>query len=162
MFAVLYSVLTWVLARGLRLRRGTVCINERSFLCPVAAHGVAGQAVESAAGLQTVTCTALEAASVAGVRRSRWQGMRIKKHFVTQTAVRVRPSDSQFLGSFALSTELRTVQSGPLALIPFLKHWFSRTEFVLVKSAILVFLTLHVEPYRPVLALNDIAEQIED
>eukprot|EP00761_Pharyngomonas_kirbyi_P012873 gb/GECH01012900.1/.p1 GENE.gb/GECH01012900.1/~~gb/GECH01012900.1/.p1 ORF type:complete len:223 (+),score=29.04 gb/GECH01012900.1/:1-669(+) len=74
--------------------------------------------------------------------RSRWDAMRLKKHFAVQTTVMLKENEPSFAGAFAASTELRTVKKSPFSFLPFKwgKALFSRTEFMLVKSAILVFI----------------------
>lgn len=74
-------------------------------------------------------------------QKSRWEAMRLKKHFTVQTSMLLKPNETSYVGAFAVSTELRTVKRSPVSFLPLAKHLFSRTEFMLVKSAILVFIT---------------------
>ncbi|EFC47175.1 predicted protein [Naegleria gruberi] len=73
---------------------------------------------------------------------SKYEAMRIKKHFTTSTNLLIKEFDKpHFVGSFSNSTELKTIRKSPLSFIPFLSDLFTRNEYMIVKSAILVFIT---------------------
>eukprot|EP01080_Neovahlkampfia_damariscottae_P003923 gene3923-7134_t len=69
--------------------------------------------------------------------KSRWESMRLKKHFTFQTNVLLKPNQPTYVGAFSSSTELQTVKRSPFSYLPFLRDLFSRKEFILIKSAIL-------------------------
>lgn len=79
---------------------------------------------------------------------SKYQAMRIKKHFTASTNLLIRELNTpHFVGSFANSTELKAIRKSPLSFLPFqfLSQLFSRNEYMLVKSAILVFITASLD-----------------
>jgi hypothetical protein len=90
--------------------------------------------------------------------QSKWKAMRLKKHFTVQTSLLLKEGETSYVGAFATSSELRTIKKSPLSFLPFVSQLFSRTEFMLVKSAILVFVTARsqhndkfiprIEPYQ--------------
>lgn len=79
--------------------------------------------------------------SMLGSGSSKWRSMRLKKHFTVQTSLLLKENEPAYVGAFAVSSELRTVKKSPLSFLPWMTQLFSRTEFMLVKSAILVFIT---------------------
>jgi hypothetical protein len=46
---------------------------------------------------------------------SRWESMRLKKHFTVQTNLLLKPNETQFVGAFSVSTELKTIKKSPFA-----------------------------------------------
>ncbi|KAG2379079.1 hypothetical protein C9374_007717 [Naegleria lovaniensis] len=79
---------------------------------------------------------------------SKYEAMRIKKHFTTSTNLLIRELNTpHFVGSFSNSTELKTIRKSPLSFLPFdfLSQLFTRHEYMLVKSAILVFITASLD-----------------
>jgi len=100
--------------------------------------------------------------------QSKWKAMRLKKHFTVQTNLMLKENETAYVGSFAVSSELRTIKKSPLSFLPFFNQLFSRTEFMLVKNAILVFITARpsrkgeqkyptIKPYRQEEKQEDIA-----
>ncbi len=77
--------------------------------------------------------------------KSKWEAMRLNKHFTIQTTLLLKPNTPTYVGAFSVAQELRTTKRSPFSFVPFAKELFSRTEFMLVKSAILVFITARFE-----------------
>ncbi|KAL9657370.1 hypothetical protein ABK040_014359 [Willaertia magna] len=77
---------------------------------------------------------------------TKYEAMRIKKHFTTSTNLLIKEYDKPyFIGSFSNSTELRNIKKSPFSFIPYLSELFTRNEYMIVKSAILVFITAKKE-----------------
>lgn len=47
--------------------------------------------------------------------RSKWEAMRLKKHFTVQSSLMLKEDETTYLGAFAVATELRTVKKSPLS-----------------------------------------------
>jgi hypothetical protein len=47
--------------------------------------------------------------------RSKWEAMRLKKHFTVQSNLMLKENETTYLGAFAVATELRTVKKSPLS-----------------------------------------------
>ncbi|KAL0489463.1 mannose-1-phosphate guanyltransferase beta [Acrasis kona] len=47
--------------------------------------------------------------------RSKWEAMRLKKHFTVQSSLMLKENETTYVGAFAVSTELRTVKKSPLS-----------------------------------------------
>jgi hypothetical protein len=48
-------------------------------------------------------------------QKSRWEAMRLKKHFTVQTSLLLKENKPTYVGAFSVSTELRTVKKSPLS-----------------------------------------------
>jgi hypothetical protein len=47
--------------------------------------------------------------------RSKWEAMRLKKHFTVQSSLMLKENETTYVGAFAVATELRTVKKSPLS-----------------------------------------------
>jgi len=74
--------------------------------------------------------------------KSSIQAIRLRKHFTCQTQLMVQPNEPTYVGAFAMSTDIRTVRQSPLRA---LWGWlWDRTEYLKIKSALLVFVTCRI------------------
>eukprot|EP00698_Gefionella_okellyi_P003177 TRINITY_DN12974_c0_g1_i1.p1 TRINITY_DN12974_c0_g1~~TRINITY_DN12974_c0_g1_i1.p1 ORF type:complete len:201 (-),score=43.59 TRINITY_DN12974_c0_g1_i1:106-708(-) len=130
-------------------------LSRRRGHSPAALHSV--QAVEG--GVSLLNAMANEFTGNAGTAnlpalrlnlgplalRSRLTSMRLRKNFTLQTSLMLKEGQTTYAGSFALASELKTLKQGPLSFLPVVGQLFSRDEFMLIKSAVLVFVTFHKE-----------------
>jgi hypothetical protein len=47
--------------------------------------------------------------------KSKLDAMRLKKHFTLQTNLLLKPNETQFVGAFSVSTELKTIKKSPFS-----------------------------------------------
>jgi hypothetical protein len=47
--------------------------------------------------------------------RSKWEAMRLKKHFTVQSSLMLKENETTYVGAFAVATELRTIKKSPLS-----------------------------------------------
>ena len=52
---------------------------------------------------------------VFGEQKSKWEAMRLKKHFTVQTNLLLKPNKTTYVGAFNVSTELRTIKRSPIS-----------------------------------------------
>lgn len=65
--------------------------------------------------LQNEPSSSLEMVPSNDETKSRWEAMRLKKHFTIQTNILLKPNEPTYVGAFSASTELKTVKKSPFA-----------------------------------------------
>lgn len=65
--------------------------------------------------LQNESSSCVEMVPSNNEMKSRWEAMRLKKHFTIQTNLLLKPNEPTYVGAFSASTELKTVKKSPFA-----------------------------------------------